>query len=72
MGLVEPCPTVKSGRFDRFRLTAQGRTRLHPAAKEVEALGAEIIARMGAAEYSELERLLARLEDRLVGLDFAL
>jgi homoprotocatechuate degradation regulator HpaR len=72
MGLVEPYPTVKSARFDRFRLTAQGRTRLDPAAKQIEALGAEIIARMGAAEYSELERLLARLEDRLVGLDFAL
>jgi homoprotocatechuate degradation regulator HpaR len=70
-GLVEPCPKIKNARFDRFRLTAQGRARVEPAAKRIEALGSEIIARMGTADYSELVRLLERLEDRLAGSDLS-
>ncbi len=70
-GLVEPCPKVGAARFDRFRLTVQGRARVAPAAKRIEALGSEIIDRMGAADYADLVRLLERLEDRLAGSDLS-
>jgi homoprotocatechuate degradation regulator HpaR len=70
-GLVEPSPKAKNTRFDRFRLTVQGRARVEPAAKRIEALGSEIVSRMGVADYAELVRLLECLEDRLAGSDLS-